>query len=266
VRIEALADFFRNQELSYAQDDLPSGPNAIDSFLFDKKRGYCEFFASAYITLARLAGIPARLVGGYYGGDYNPMGGYYLVGEATAHVWVEVLAANNNWQRIDPSQWAINAEATLGMRDRQQLNPFRQLVDSLNYYWVQAVVVFDLKQQITIFRDTRAKLRNLRSVQAPELLWKMVVALFLGMGLVVCAFALRRKPKEVRLLGELRKKLEQRYGEDVFLPGSGLAEIAEQVDSDVCREFARIYYGAIFRDRSLTAQEFSQLKNLLKEI
>jgi hypothetical protein len=45
-----------------------------------------------------------------------------------------------------------------------------------------------------------------------------------------------------------------------------LAEIAEQVDSDVCREFARIYYGAIFRDRSLTAQEFSQLKNLLKEI
>ncbi len=266
VRIEVLADFFRNQELSYAQDDLPSGPNAIDSFLFDKKRGYCEFFASAYITLARLAGIPARLVGGYYGGDYNPMGGYYLVGEATAHVWVEVLAANNNWKRIDPSQWAINAETTLGMRDREQLNPFRQLVDSLNYYWVQAVVVFDLKQQISIFRDTRAKLRNLRSVQTPEHLWKMVVVLFLGMGLVVCAFALRRKPKEVRLLDELRKKLEQRYGEDVFLPSSGLAEIAEQVDSDVCREFARIYYGAIFRDRSLTAQEFSQLKNLLKEI
>jgi hypothetical protein len=152
------------------------------------------------------------------------------------------------------------------MRDRQQLNPFRQLVDSLNYYWVQAVVVFDLKQQITIFRDTRAKLRNLRSVQAPKHLGKMVVALFLGMGLVVCAFALRRKPKEVRLLGELRKKLELRYGEGVFPPGSGLAEIAEQVDSDVCREFARIYYGAIFRDRSLTAQEFSQLKNLLKEI
>ena len=266
VRIEALAEFFRNQELSYAQDDLPSGPDAIDSFLFDKKRGYCEFFASAYITLARLAGIPARLIGGYYGGDYNPMGGYYLVGEATAHVWVEVLAADNNWQRVDPSQWAINAETTLGMRDRQQLNPFRQLADSLNYYWVQAVVVFDLKQQITIFRDTRAKLSNLRSVQTPEHLGKMVVALFLGTGLVVCAFALRRKPKEVRLLGELRKKLEQRYGEGVFPPGCGLAEIAEHVDSDVCREFARIYYGAIFRDRRLTAQEFSQLKNLLREL
>jgi hypothetical protein len=192
------------------------------------------------------------------------MGGYYLVGEATAHVWVEVLATDNKWQRIDPSQWALNAKTTLGMRDRQLLNPFRQLADSLNYYWVQAVVVFDLKQQITIFRETRAKLSNLGSVQAPQHLGKMIVALFLGIGLVVCAFALRRKPKEVLLLGELRKKLEQRYGEDILLPGSGLAEIAEQVDSDICREFARIYYGAIFRDRSLTAQEFSQLKNLLK--
>jgi hypothetical protein len=103
-------------------------------------------------------------------------------------------------------------------------------------------------------------------VQAPEHLGKMVVVLFLGIGLFVCAFALRRKPKEVRLLGELRKKLEQRYGEDIFLPGSGLVEISERVDSDVCRDFARIYYGAIFRDRSLTAKEFSQLKDLLKEL
>jgi len=266
LRIEALAEFFRNQELNYAEDDLPSGADAIDAFLFEKKRGYCEFFASAYITLARLAGIPARLVGGYYGGDYNPMGGYYLVGEETAHVWVEVLNANNSWQRIDPSQWAINAETTLGMRDRDPLNALRQLADSLNYYWVQAVVVFDLKQQISIFRETGAKMRNLRSVQAPEGWRKMLVALFAAMGLIVSAFALRRKPKEVRLLDDLRAKIEQRYGEDVLQPGSGLAEIAEQLDNDLCREFARIYYGAVFRDRALTAQEFSQLKALLKKI
>jgi hypothetical protein len=152
------------------------------------------------------------------------------------------------------------------MRDREKLNPFRQLVDSLNYYWVQAVVVFDLKQQITIFRETRDKLRNLRSVQAPQNLGKVVVSLLLGLGLIVCAFTLRRKPKEVRLLGELRKKLEKRYSNESFPPGTGLAEIGEQLDNDICREFARIYYGAIFRDRSLTAQEFSQLKNLLKEL
>lgn len=264
VRVAALADFFRNQGLSYAEDDLPSGADAIDSFLFDKKRGYCEFFASAYITLARLADIPARLVGGYYGGDYNPMGGYYLVGEETAHVWVEILAADNSWQRIDPSQWAINAETTLGNRDRQGLNALRQLVDSLNYYWVQAVVVFDLKQQISIFRETGTRLRSLGSVQAPQDLGKIFVVLLVGMALVAGALALRRKPKEVRLLNEFRTRLRRRYGDDVLQPGSGLAEIGEQLDSEICREFARVYYGALFRDRRLTTQEFQQLKNLLK--
>ncbi len=266
VRINTLADFFRNQELSYALDDLPSGPDAIDSFLFEKKRGYCEFFASAYITLARLAGIPSRLVGGYYGGDYNPLGGYYLVTEEAAHLWVEILTADNRWQRIDPSQWAINAETTLGMRDQGQLNALRQLADSLNYHWVQAVVVFDLQQQISIFREAGTRLRNLRSVRAPED-WREITGAVLGGAiLVVVVFSLRRKSKEARLLEEFRRRLKKRYGYEVMLPGSGLVEIGEQLDNEECRQFARIYYGAIFRDRVLTMQEFTELKGLLKKI
>ncbi len=266
VRINALADFFRNQELSYAQDDLPSGPDAIDSFLFEKKRGYCEFFASAYITLARLAGIPARLVGGYYGGDYNPMGGYYLVTEDTAHVWVEVLTSDNTWQRVDPSQWAINAATTLGMRDREQLNTLRQLADSLNYHWVQAVVVFDLQQQIALFREAGENLRHLRSVSVPDGWWKMAAGVLVAVVLVVAVFSFGRKSKEARLLEQFHSRIRNRYGHDRLLPGSGLAEIGEQLDSEECRQFARIYYGAIFRDRVLTRQEVVQLKGLLKRI
>jgi transglutaminase-like putative cysteine protease len=266
LRIAALADFFRNQGLSYAQDDLPSGPDAIDSFLFEKKRGYCEFFASAYITLARLAGVPARLVGGYYGGDYNPMGGYYLVNEETAHVWVEVLGPDNSWQRIDPSQWAINAETTLGMRDRSQLNAIRQLADSLNYYWVQAVVVFDLKQQISIFREAGAQLRTLRSVRAPEGWWKVVVGLLIAVGLFAAVVMLGRQSKEARLIDEYRARIKKRYGEDALSPGVGLVEIGDDLDNEICREFAKVYYGAVFRDRALTAEEFTKLKSLLKKI
>ncbi len=266
LRIEALGDFFRNQGLSYALDDLPSGPDPIDSFLFAKKRGYCEFFASAYITLARLAGIPSRLVGGYYGGDYNPMGGYYLVSEDTAHVWVEVLAGDNSWQRIDPSQWAINASSTLGARGRDQLNALWQLIDTLNYHWVQAVVVFDLQQQMSLFSKAGDRLRNLRSVRAPEGWWKIGVGLLVGAVLVVSVFLVRRKSKEARLLDAFRARLRKRYGHGVLLPGSGLAEIGEQLDSEECRQFARIYYGAVFRDRVLTSQELAQLKELLKRI
>ncbi len=266
VRINLLADFFRNQNLSYAQDNLPSGSDPVDSFLFEKKRGYCEYFASAYITLARLAGIPARLVGGYYGGDYNSMGGYYLVTEETAHVWVEVLTGDNSWQRIDPSQWAINVATTLGTRDREQLSPLQQLVDSLNYYWVQAVVVFDLKRQISLFREAGDSLRNLRSVRAPEGWWKIAGGILVGVVLVAGTFRLRRKSKEARLLEKFRARIRKRYGPEVLRPGSGLAEIGEQLDNQECRQFARIYYGAVFRDRMLNSQELTELKSLLKRI
>ncbi|MGK2945834.1 MAG: transglutaminaseTgpA domain-containing protein [Desulfuromonadales bacterium] len=266
ARIDALAEFFRDQELSYAEDDLPSGPDPIDAFLFVNKRGYCEFFASAYMTLARLAGIPARLVGGYYGGDYNPMGGYYLVTEATAHVWVEVLAGDNSWQRIDPSQWAINAATTLGARDRDQLSALRQLADSLNYHWVQAVVVFDLGQQMSLFREAGDRLRSLRTVRAPDGWWKVAGGLLVGMALLAGILSLRRKSKEARLLEEFRSRIKKRYGHEVLSPGSGLAELGEQLDNESCREFARIYYGAIFRDRLLTRPERVLLKGLLKRI
>ncbi|MGK2907928.1 MAG: transglutaminaseTgpA domain-containing protein [Desulfuromonadales bacterium] len=265
-RMNALAEFFRNQELSYAEDDLPTGDDPIDAFLFAKKRGYCEFFASAYITLARLAGIPARLVGGYYGGDYNPMGGYYLVTEETAHVWVEVLAGDSSWQRVDPSQWAINAATTLGTRDRNQLNALRQLVDSLNYHWVQAVVVFDMEQQMSLFREAGDRLRNMRSLHAPDGWWKVAVGLLVGAILVAGSLSVRRKSKETRLLEALRSRLSKRYGHGLLLPGSGLAEIAEQLDNEECRQFARIYYGAVFRDRVLTGQEVVLLKDLLRRI
>lgn len=266
ARISALADFFRGQELSYAQDDLPSGADAIDAFLFDKKRGYCEFFASAYVTLARLAGIPARLVGGYYGGEYNPMGSYYLITEDTAHVWAEVLNSDNSWQRVDPSQWAVNAETTLGARDRRQLNALRQMIDSLNYHWVQAVVVFDLQQQMTLFRDAGEHLRSLRSVRAPQGWWKIGGAVMVGIALLLILLRVKRGSKQARLLEQFRARLRKRYGAEVLLPGSGLLEVAERLDNQECREFARIYYGAVFRDRVLTGQERAQLKALLKKI
>ena len=266
ARVAALADFFREQGLSYAQTDLPSGPGALDDFLFDRKRGYCEFFASAYVTLARLAGIPARLVGGYYGGEYNPLGGYFLVTEDTAHVWAEVLDDDNRWQRIDPSQWAINAAATLGVRDRSRLSTLRQLADSLNYHWVQAIVVFDLSQQITLFRDARKSLRELPTTRLPDGWWQIPAALLACAALTVLLLLHRRTSPEARLLAAFRKRVTQRYGGEWLRPGTGLAEIGEHFDDDNCREFARIYYGAVFCDRVLTSAERAALEGLLKKI
>lgn len=266
TRVAALAAFFRDRGLVYARDDLPGGPDPVDAFLFEKRRGYCEFFAAAYVTLARLAGVPARLVGGYFGGDYNALGGYYLVTDDTAHVWVEVLGDEGLWQRVDPSQWASNAGTALNAARGDGLNPWQRLADTLNYHWIQLVVVFDLSRQTTLWRDARHMLHGWRlPTLEPRVILQIVGLLGLG-GVGLWVVRQRRLSREARLLAALRLRARRRLGEDVALENLGLSELAERLDSEPCREFARIYQGAVFRDRPLTAAEILRLQELLKTI
>lgn len=266
ARLTALADFFRDRQLIYAQDDLPGGPDPMDAFLFEKRRGYCEFFAAAYATLARLAGVPARLVGGYYGGEYNALGGYYLVTDDTAHVWVEVLTDDGLWQRVDPSQWATNAGTALGAIRGGGLGALQRLTDTLNYHWIQLVVVFDLSQQLELWRAAHGAWRGWRLADLGSWGWGPA-GVALVAGVVLLLVRRRQRPsREARLLAALRGRARRRLGEEVFLEALGLNELAERLDSHACREFARIYQGAVFRDRALTAAEVARLKALLREI
>lgn len=266
TRLAALAEFFRTRGLTYARDDLPGGPDPTDAFLFEKKRGYCEFFAAAYVTLARLAGVPARLVGGYYGGEYNPLGGYYLVTDDAAHLWVEVFGDDGIWRRVDPSQWAKNAGSVLGTGRSGGMNRWQQLADSLNYHWVQMVVVFDLARQVTLWQEARGVLRTARLPDLPSWLAPLAGGLLALVGAGLLAVRQRRLSREARLLNALRAKARRRLGGDVALEHLGLSELAERLDSPACREFARIYQGAVFRDRPLTAGEIARLRELLKVI
>ena len=267
-RLAALAAFFRERRLTYARDDLPAGPDPLEAFLFEKRRGYCEYFAAAYVTLARLAGLPARLVGGYYGGEYNALGGYYLVTEDAAHVWVEVLTDTGVWQRVDPSQWASNAGSTFGARRSAGLTSLQRLTDTVNYFWIQGVVVFDLNRQIELWREARSAWGGLRTASLRGD-W-----LVLGGGLLVAGAALvvglrryrRRQSREARLVAALRARSRRRLGMEAGLESLTLGELAERLNSDACREFARIYQGAVFRDRRLSDAECKHLRDLLRRI
>ena len=265
-RLLALAEFYRNQDLAYAETDLAGGEDPVDDFLFGKQRGYCEFFASSYITLARLAGLPARLVGGYFGGEYNDLGGYYLVGEDRAHVWVEVLTTDNHWVRVDPSLWANNAATALANRQPTTWQQLQRVADTFNYYWIQSVVIFDLQRQIRIFHDAGNQIRNLNAKNLPSTLW---VALA-GTGLLVGSFWLiRRRPRlstEARLVTQLRRHLRRRRWPGAAAEHLGLNELAEQSRNTAVHRFAQIYQAAIFCDRRLAPDEVKQLKKLLKEI
>jgi transglutaminase-like putative cysteine protease len=87
----------------------PEGRDGIDWFLFDLQRGYCDYFASAMVVMLRTQGVPARLVSGYAGGQYNPETGVFEVRQNVAHTWPEVYFPGYGWQRFEPTPASYTA-------------------------------------------------------------------------------------------------------------------------------------------------------------
>lgn len=113
--------FFHNQPFYYTLNPSPlSGPNRVDQFLFHTRHGFCEHYASAFTVLMRLAGIPARVVTGYYGGEFNSDGDYFIIRHSNAHAWSEIWLPGRGWVRydptaaIDPKRVELNATTTPG--------------------------------------------------------------------------------------------------------------------------------------------------------
>jgi len=108
-------EFFRGSRFEYTLQPPALGRNSVDEFLFDTKQGFCEHFASSFVFLMRAAGVPARVVTGYQGGDTNPVDGYMVVRQADAHAWAEVWLAGGGWTRVDPTAAAVPVRVELGI-------------------------------------------------------------------------------------------------------------------------------------------------------
>ena len=113
--------------------DLPSPPadrDVVDYFLFDLKRGYCDYYASAMVVMARAIGLPARLVTGFSSGVYDPVNAYYIVTQADAHSWVEIYLAGIGWVEFEPTaslpaiQHSSNQTTNLEIPQIRQVQPF----------------------------------------------------------------------------------------------------------------------------------------------
>ncbi len=101
--IDAALAMFRQQAFFYTLHPPALSRDSVDEFLFDTRKGFCEHYASSFAVLMRAAGIPARIVTGYQGGEKNAVGDYYLVRQSDAHAWTEVWLAPRGWVRIDPT-------------------------------------------------------------------------------------------------------------------------------------------------------------------
>ena len=111
--ISSALRFYRTQGFSYSL--TPGDYEDLEEFLFRRRVGFCEHYAASFATLMRLAGIPARVVVGYLGGEYNDLGHFILVRQADAHAWCEVWLPENGWTRVDPTSAVAPGRASLDL-------------------------------------------------------------------------------------------------------------------------------------------------------
>jgi protein-glutamine gamma-glutamyltransferase len=113
--VNSALQYFQSQGFRYSVTPGEYGKNDLDQFLFHRRIGFCEHYAASFATLMRLAGIPARVVAGYLGGEYNDLGHFVLVRQADAHAWCEVWLPETGWTRVDPTTAVAPGRASLDL-------------------------------------------------------------------------------------------------------------------------------------------------------
>ncbi|OHC64339.1 MAG: hypothetical protein A2040_15205 [Rhodocyclales bacterium GWA2_65_19] len=160
--LAAAENLFSQQLLIYTLNPPLLGPDIVDEFLFDTKRGFCEHFAAAFVFALRAGGVPARVVAGYQGGEVNPVDGYLVVRQYDAHAWAEAWIAGRGWVRIDPTAISapsrINNNFTaavptgdalpfLARGDLAWLKELRHRLDAVTNGWNQRVLGYNPQRQ-----------------------------------------------------------------------------------------------------------------------
>lgn len=168
--IRNVLNYFREQHFSYTLTPPLMEHNPTETFLFEAKTGFCNHFATAFVYLMRVADIPARVVGGYQGGEFNKVGKFMEVRQANAHAWTEVWLQGKGWVRIDPTtaimpervQQSVNVDqqvesGAVSLEAAQasgrqtghglDLEYLQHWINSLDFQWERSVVHFGAEQQ-----------------------------------------------------------------------------------------------------------------------
>lgn len=223
ARVQKALDIFRQENFAYTLQPPLLGPDPVDDFLFTTRRGFCEHYAAAFVVLMRAAGVPARVVGGYQGGEMNPLDGYLVVRQSDAHAWAEVWLAEKGWQRVDPTAAISPARVESGIAaampageplpalvqvNAEWIKALRYRWEALNNGWNQWVLGYSPERQ----RELLSRLG------LPDADWRTLAVLLFGacgaVLLAVTAWTLYHRPHidpARRLWNRALKKLKRRH-------------------------------------------------------
>jgi len=196
-----------NREFTYTLEPPPlDQQNPYDDFLFGQKRGFCEHYAGTFTLMMRAAGIPARVVTGYQGGEVNPLNQELTVRQADAHAWSEVWLPNEGWVRIDPTaavspmriEGGVNAAlGPIGVMSSliaaDQLGLLAQVRfawQMVNSQWTQWVIGYNVDRQRQFFMNL-----GLPTVDWGTLAFWLVIATFTVGAAVSIGLLVRDRPR-----------------------------------------------------------------------
>jgi transglutaminase-like putative cysteine protease len=203
--VTATLDYLRSGGFVYSLEPEALGAEQVDDFLFRTRTGFCGHYASAFVVLMRAAHVPARVVTGYLGGEWNPSGGYLVVRQADAHAWAEVWLEGRGWTRVDPTA-VVEPErlqrgafdllsesmpaSTRLLRAAPWLVHMLQRWDAANAWWNDRVVRFDYATQLDVLERL-----GIRSPDGRTLGWAFVLVLLTWLGLIAWYLGRSLRPR-----------------------------------------------------------------------
>ena len=172
------------------------GKDSVDQFLFETHAGFCEHFAASFVVLMRAAGVPARVVTGYQGGEINDLSNYLVIRQRDAHAWAEVYLPVTGWVRVDPTAVVAPARLSLGSsalsgarapltildRNSAPLVAWRGLLngwDAANTHWAEWVLGYAAPDQLVLFRSF-----GFKDIDYGEMVLVLTTVLALSMGIL----------------------------------------------------------------------------------
>lgn len=284
--IQAALRHFNEEPFFYTLSPPRLERDPVDQFLFEVRAGFCEHYASAFVVLMRAAGIPARVVTGYQGGEYNRLGNYLLVRQSDAHAWAEVWLEGRGWVRVDPTAAVAPERIEQGIRvalsgDLDAPDFIRRSLDwgmvrlqwelwrdSIDYYWSGWVLAFGPERQEEL----------LERLGLGRLDWRgMITLMVILIGAVVLVFAAlflwRNRLPVADPLAVVYRRFCRR------LAGAGLTRAPHEPPMDFARRIARerpdlaepvaVFtreYVALRYGAAPDPERFGQLRGLLRRI
>ena len=266
-----------NQSFVYTLRPPPLGADSVDEFLFSTRQGFCEHFASSYVFTMRAAGVPARVVAGYQGGEWVDREEYLLVRQYDAHAWAEIWLPERGWVRVDPTAAVAPERIRDGLQSaaadefmQDAFLPLHKIAlltrlqlqwDMINYRWYQTVISFDGERQQGMLKRLLGELSVAR------------LALFIATPVILGLLALwvwlkwssrgPEQPVAVRLYQRFCRRLA-RVGL-VRLPGEAPGEFARRVEGEapglgpMARKITTAYEKAAYGDDPMAEKQLRRL-------